>query len=203
LAGIGAIPRSGWRLSERYRDFDAEYRFDVRDVHTAESSLCRSGEVLQGLIKPHDCGIRPGRGVGLAQRDRPRRHFEGAWAYLEFLASVAGVDDPLDVSVVSAYWVGGPLPAAADPGALLTFLGDRFAGQIGGTWRSAAGRASAHHSFHEADVAVEGVGGDASSRSIRGPGCCAGPAIRPPSGCSTAAASGSGRSVRSPAEPPR
>lgn len=53
--GIGAIPRSGWRLSEKYRVFDAEQRFDVTDIHTAESSLCRSGEVLQGLIKPHLC----------------------------------------------------------------------------------------------------------------------------------------------------
>jgi hydrogenase expression/formation protein HypD len=53
--GIGLIPRSGWRLSSRYREFDAEYRFDVADVHTAESSICRSGEVLQGLIKPNEC----------------------------------------------------------------------------------------------------------------------------------------------------
>jgi hydrogenase expression/formation protein HypD len=53
--GIGMIPRSGWRLSSRYRDFDAEHRFDVTGVHTAESSICRSGEVLQGLIKPNEC----------------------------------------------------------------------------------------------------------------------------------------------------
>ncbi|MFF8716933.1 hydrogenase formation protein HypD [Streptomyces sp. NPDC015184] len=53
--GIGMIPRSGWKLSEKYRAFDAEQRFDVTGIHTAESSLCRSGEVLQGLIKPHLC----------------------------------------------------------------------------------------------------------------------------------------------------
>ncbi|KDA41602.1 hydrogenase formation protein HypD [Frankia sp. BMG5.23] len=53
--GIGVIPGSGWRLSPAYRDFDAELRFAVADVHTAESSACRSGEVLQGLIKPHEC----------------------------------------------------------------------------------------------------------------------------------------------------
>ena len=53
--GIGMIPRSGWRLSERYRDFDAELRFDVADLHTEESALCRSGEVLQGLLKPNEC----------------------------------------------------------------------------------------------------------------------------------------------------
>jgi hydrogenase expression/formation protein HypD len=53
--GIGMIPASGWRLSDRYADFDAETRFAVGDIHTAESTLCRSGEVLQGLIKPHEC----------------------------------------------------------------------------------------------------------------------------------------------------
>jgi len=53
--GIGVIPGSGWQLSQRYRDFDAEARFDVRDIHTEESAICRSGEVLQGLIKPHEC----------------------------------------------------------------------------------------------------------------------------------------------------
>ena len=53
--GIGTIPRSGWRLAPKYREFDAEYRFAVEDLHTAESSICRSGEVLQGQIKPHEC----------------------------------------------------------------------------------------------------------------------------------------------------
>ena len=53
--GIGMIPGSGWRLSERYAAYDAERRFDVSDIQTAESPLCRSGEVLQGLIKPHEC----------------------------------------------------------------------------------------------------------------------------------------------------
>jgi hydrogenase expression/formation protein HypD len=53
--GIGTIPKSGWKLSSRYADFDAEERFDVGGIHTDESPLCRSGEVLQGLIKPHEC----------------------------------------------------------------------------------------------------------------------------------------------------
>jgi hydrogenase expression/formation protein HypD len=53
--GIGVIPDSGWRLSPKYREFDAEHRFQVGDINTEESSVCRSGEVLQGLIKPHEC----------------------------------------------------------------------------------------------------------------------------------------------------
>ncbi|KIZ16703.1 hydrogenase formation protein HypD [Streptomyces natalensis] len=53
--GIGTIPDSGWRLSARYRDFDAEHRFSVENIATREPAACRSGEVLQGLIKPHEC----------------------------------------------------------------------------------------------------------------------------------------------------
>jgi hydrogenase expression/formation protein HypD len=53
--GIGEIPASGWRLSDRYRDLDAEVRFDVTEVDAPESAVCRSGEVLQGLIKPNEC----------------------------------------------------------------------------------------------------------------------------------------------------
>jgi hydrogenase expression/formation protein HypD len=53
--GIGPIPQSGWKLSERWAAFDAEQRFDVTAVTAPESTLCRSGEVLQGLIKPSQC----------------------------------------------------------------------------------------------------------------------------------------------------
>jgi hydrogenase expression/formation protein HypD len=53
--GIGMIPASGWRLSARYREFDAEARFAVGEIQTDESPLCRAGEVLQGHIKPHEC----------------------------------------------------------------------------------------------------------------------------------------------------
>jgi len=53
--GIGEIPLSGWRLSERYRDFDAEIRFDVAHLDAPEPAACRSGEVLQGMIKPNQC----------------------------------------------------------------------------------------------------------------------------------------------------
>jgi hydrogenase expression/formation protein HypD len=54
--GIGVIPQSGWRLSDAYADYDAEHRFDVQDIRTVESPKCRAGEVLQGSIKPTECG---------------------------------------------------------------------------------------------------------------------------------------------------
>ena len=53
--GIGVIPQSGWQLRPSYRDYDAEHRFNVTDIHTQESPLCKSGEVLQGKIKPSAC----------------------------------------------------------------------------------------------------------------------------------------------------
>ena len=53
--GIGVIPQSGWRLRAAYRDFDAEQRFAVTDVHAVESPLCRSGDVLRGALKPSQC----------------------------------------------------------------------------------------------------------------------------------------------------
>ncbi|MFD9487040.1 hydrogenase formation protein HypD [Streptomyces sp. NPDC059991] len=53
--GIGVIPGSGWRLSSRYRDYDAELRFSVAGIDTREPAECRSGEVLQGLLKPNAC----------------------------------------------------------------------------------------------------------------------------------------------------
>jgi hydrogenase expression/formation protein HypD len=53
--GIGAIPMSGYRLREPYREFDAETVFDVEDIAVNESPLCIAGQVLQGLKKPHEC----------------------------------------------------------------------------------------------------------------------------------------------------
>ena len=53
--GIGAIPASGWRLREELRAFDAEARFDVGVIDVAEPAVCRSGDVLQGVIKPDAC----------------------------------------------------------------------------------------------------------------------------------------------------
>jgi hydrogenase expression/formation protein HypD len=53
--GIGEIPLSGWKLRPEYQDFDAEIKFKVGHINTQESTLCRSGEVLQGLLKPHEC----------------------------------------------------------------------------------------------------------------------------------------------------
>jgi hydrogenase expression/formation protein HypD len=53
--GIGMIPQSGLGLTPAYQAFDAERVFDVAGISAAESSVCISGAVLQGLKRPHDC----------------------------------------------------------------------------------------------------------------------------------------------------
>ncbi len=53
--GIGVIPQSGFRLRVAYARFDAERRFDVGDIRATESPLCNAGQILQGLMKPHEC----------------------------------------------------------------------------------------------------------------------------------------------------
>ncbi len=44
-----------FELTDEYSDFDAERRFGVPGLEVAESTVCRSGDVLQGLIKPNEC----------------------------------------------------------------------------------------------------------------------------------------------------
>lgn len=53
--GIGDIPRSGLGLCEAYAHFDAEKKFAVGQMVVQENSECRSGLVLQGIVKPSDC----------------------------------------------------------------------------------------------------------------------------------------------------
>jgi hydrogenase expression/formation protein HypD len=53
--GIGTIPQSGWKLRDAFRAFDAAVKFAVEDIQTQESSICLSGDVLHGKIKPNEC----------------------------------------------------------------------------------------------------------------------------------------------------
>ena len=53
--GIGTIPESGLGLRAAYAALDAERKFQVERVGGRESPECKSGLVLQGLLKPPDC----------------------------------------------------------------------------------------------------------------------------------------------------
>jgi hydrogenase expression/formation protein HypD len=53
--GLGNIPQSGLMLAPEFADWNAELKFNVQSVNTQEPVACRSGDVLQGLIKPAQC----------------------------------------------------------------------------------------------------------------------------------------------------
>lgn len=59
------------------------------------------------------------------------RQFEGADPYLELIARANRIADPLDRSVVEAYWIGNPLLDRVDMGALHRSLEERFRDRSG------------------------------------------------------------------------
>lgn len=55
--GLGSIERSGVRIREAYARFDAERRFVVPALEVVDPAACQCGEVLKGLIRPHQCRV--------------------------------------------------------------------------------------------------------------------------------------------------
>ena len=53
--GLGEIVDSGLVLRPDFDQWNAEHRFEVSAIKTYEPTRCRSGEVLQGLLKPDQC----------------------------------------------------------------------------------------------------------------------------------------------------
>jgi len=53
--GIGVIPASGYELQESMALFDANRKFDIGVQSVAEPEACMAGQVLKGIIKPHQC----------------------------------------------------------------------------------------------------------------------------------------------------
>ena len=53
--GLGTILNSGYKLSKKYADFDAEKIFRLEDLEVEESALCIAGQILQGIKKPFEC----------------------------------------------------------------------------------------------------------------------------------------------------
>lgn len=53
--GLGPIVRSGLALRPELARFDAVRRFGVEGVTASDDPACRSGEVLQGALRPEDC----------------------------------------------------------------------------------------------------------------------------------------------------
>ncbi|MFM0264728.1 hydrogenase formation protein HypD [Paraburkholderia sediminicola] len=55
--GLGSIDHSGVRVRETFAAFDAERKFDVPNLKIADPKACQCGEVLKGVIKPHQCKV--------------------------------------------------------------------------------------------------------------------------------------------------
>lgn len=80
------------------------------------------------------------------------RRFSGAWPYLQVLARMTGIADPLDRRLVESYWLGGGVGANLDSqeffGELLAVIGP----QAGRYWShlnaELADEAAGDHCFH-------------------------------------------------------
>lgn len=55
--GIANIPNSGLKIKKKYQQFSAENKFNLDSVtlNIIETQNCISGEILQGIKKPHQC----------------------------------------------------------------------------------------------------------------------------------------------------
>lgn len=85
------------------------------------------------------------------------RGFEGAYPYLELIANANGIADPLDRSVVEAYWLGNGLTGAVRPSQFHESVEERFRARLAPTpWRwleaSLAGGGRPMHAFHVLEI---------------------------------------------------
>lgn len=55
--GLGILPKSGMKLREKYKAYDAEVMIPVEVETTKEDKGCICGEILKGLKSPKDCKL--------------------------------------------------------------------------------------------------------------------------------------------------
>jgi len=55
--GLGFISQSALRLRDSYADWDAERRFAVPGIRVTDPKAAQCGEVLKGVLKPHECKL--------------------------------------------------------------------------------------------------------------------------------------------------
>ncbi len=55
--GIGIIPKSGLKLGQQYKRFDAECAFKIVPRPLKEAANCRCGDILCGVSTPHECRL--------------------------------------------------------------------------------------------------------------------------------------------------
>jgi hydrogenase expression/formation protein HypD len=55
--GLGPVPESGLHLREQYARHDAAVHFPVVLPPSREPPGCRCGDVLRGVVRPHECAL--------------------------------------------------------------------------------------------------------------------------------------------------
>jgi len=55
--GMGSIDHSGVKMRDAYARFDAERKFAIPNLSIPDPKACQCGEVLKGVIKPHQCKV--------------------------------------------------------------------------------------------------------------------------------------------------
>ncbi len=55
--GLGTVPYSGLRIKQAYAEFDAERRYAIETVPTADVKGCECPRILRGVKKPTDCRL--------------------------------------------------------------------------------------------------------------------------------------------------
>jgi hydrogenase expression/formation protein HypD len=55
--GLGSLPHSALRLSDRYAALDAERRFTLPGARVADPKACQCGQVLTGTVRPWECKV--------------------------------------------------------------------------------------------------------------------------------------------------
>ncbi|MGH3814124.1 MAG: DUF6390 family protein [Pseudonocardiaceae bacterium] len=80
------------------------------------------------------------------------RQFHGAWTYMEIMAELTGLGDPLDRRIVESYWLGGGVSGDIDADAFGAALLTRITRQTGHYWAHLSPEtldgAAANHCFH-------------------------------------------------------
>jgi hydrogenase expression/formation protein HypD len=78
--GLGVIPKSGLALRDEYSNFDASRVFDIKATPGKESDVCKAGEVLRGILKPHQCPVFATQCTPFTPLGAPMVSAEGACA---------------------------------------------------------------------------------------------------------------------------
>jgi hypothetical protein len=149
MTGAAADPDEGCRLFARYAYAPHKLGYCGPPGPAGPELLRASGAESPGAANADGHGRG---GIDTARLRALARGFSGAWPYLEILARLAGVDDPLDATVVRAYWLGGGPAVTVDPRAFGRALLDRIGPQAGHYWQHLTpdllAEAAPHHCFH-------------------------------------------------------